>query len=44
MLPSPGETPPPILKHLISVAIRETERAKDGDRKSKGGKQEAFIV
>jgi len=32
MLPPPGATPPPILKHLISLANRETERAKDVNR------------
>jgi len=32
MLPPPGATPPPILKHLISLANRETERAKDENR------------
>jgi len=29
MLPSPWATPPIILKQLISLANRETERAKD---------------
>jgi len=32
MLPPPGETLPPILKHFISLAIREPERAKDENR------------
>jgi len=32
MLPLPGATPPPILKHLIFLAIRETEKAKDENR------------
>jgi len=29
MLTPRGATPPPILKHLISLVNRETERAKD---------------
>jgi len=32
MLPPLWATPFPILKHVISLAIRETERAKDGNR------------
>jgi len=32
MLTPPGATPPPILKHLISLANRERERAKDENR------------
>jgi len=32
MLPPPGATPPPIPKHLISLANRETEKAKDENR------------
>jgi len=32
MLPSFGATPPPILKHLIYLTNRETERAKDENR------------
>jgi len=34
MLPPPGATPPPVLKHLLSLANRETERAKDENKKS----------
>jgi len=32
MLPPPGATPPSILKHLIYLANRETERGKDENR------------
>jgi len=32
MLPPPGATPPFFLKHIISVANRETERGKDENR------------
>jgi len=32
MLSPPGATPPPILKHLMFLASRETERAKDENR------------
>jgi len=32
MLPPPGATPSLILKHLISLANRETEKAKDENR------------
>jgi len=32
MLPPPGAAPPPILKHLIFLANRETEKAKDENR------------
>jgi len=32
MLPTPVETSPPILKHFIFLANRETEKAKDENR------------
>jgi len=32
MFPPPGATPPPILKHFISLENREIERAKDENR------------